>query len=106
MKKHALSSAAVLVVLAGSTRALGAFPAVFELSSLDGTNDFVINGVDMDDFSRRSVSAVDDVNGDGVDDIIIGAKRAAPNGLRSGESYVVFGVGPTNPVDLSGDGNV
>ncbi len=88
MKKHGLSSAAVLVVLAGSTRALGAFPAVFELSSLDGTNGFVINGVDQFDASGRSVSSAGDVNGDGIGDIIIGAPGTD---IGSGESYVVFG---------------
>ena len=31
------------------------------------------------------------MNGDGLDDIIIGAYRADPNGRDSGASYVVFG---------------
>ena len=65
--------------------------AIFELSSLDGTNGFVINGIDAGDNSGRSVSAAGDVNGDGIDDIIIGAEDADPNGTNSGESYVVFG---------------
>ena len=64
----------------------------FELSSIDGTNGFVINGVDANDFSDISVSAAGDVNGDGIDDIIIGAQDADPNGnSEAGESYVVFG---------------
>ncbi len=106
MKKHALSSAAVLVVVAGSTQALGAGPfgAVFELSSLNGANGFVINGIDADDRSGRSVSAAGDVNGDGVDDLIIGTRFADPNGFSSGESYVVFGgagVGAKGAVEFS-----
>ena len=68
------------------------FGASLELSALDGTNGFVINGIDRDDDSGVSVSAAGDVNGDGIDDIIIGAIRADPNGNNfAGESYVVFG---------------
>ncbi|MEH6523688.1 beta strand repeat-containing protein, partial [Sulfitobacter sp.] len=65
---------------------------VFSLSSLDGTNGFRIDGIDAYDYSGRSVSSAGDVNGDGIDDLIIGAFRADPNGTSSaGESYVVFG---------------
>ncbi len=106
MQKHGLSSAAVLVVLAGSTRAIGAGPfgASFELSSLNGDNGFVINGIDHYDRSSRSVSDAGDFNGDGFDDIIIGAHTADPNGTDSGESYVVFGgtsVGAGGVIELS-----
>ena len=38
-----------------------------------------------------SVSGAGDVNGDGFDDLIVGAFRADPNGSHSGASYVVFG---------------
>ena len=43
------------------------------LSDLNGTNGFQINGIDADDQSSSSVSSAGDVNGDGIDDIIIGA---------------------------------
>jgi len=65
--------------------------ASFELSSLNGSNGFVINGIDGGDGSGRSVSSAGDINGDGFDDILIGAYRANSNGDRSGESYIVFG---------------
>jgi hypothetical protein len=40
----------------------------------------------------RSVSSAGDVNGDGFDDLIIGANGADPNGISyAGQSYVVFG---------------
>ena len=74
------------------------FPAAFELSSLlpaeggDGTAGFVLEGIDADDHSGTSVSNAGDVNGDGIDDFVIGAIFADPNGLdKAGESYVVFG---------------
>ena len=67
------------------------FAANLNLSSLDGTNGFVLNGIDVSDWSGGSVASAGDVNGDGFDDLIIGASLADPNGSFSGESYVVFG---------------
>ena len=67
------------------------FTASMELSSLDGSIGFVIRGLDANDQSGRSVASAGDVNGDGISDILIGARNAAPNGIESGESYVVFG---------------
>ncbi|MDB9525985.1 hypothetical protein PN498_08305 [Oscillatoria sp. CS-180] len=61
------------------------------LATLDGNNGFVLEGSGAADFSGGSVSGAGDVNGDGIDDLIVGADRADSNGNRSGESYVVFG---------------
>lgn len=41
--------------------------------------------------SSKSVAAAGDVNGDGRDDLIIGAYGADPKSSNSGSSYVVFG---------------
>ena len=65
--------------------------SAINLSTLDGTTGFRLDGVDADDRSGRSVSGVGDVNGDGFDDLVIGAFLADPNGLNSGSSYVLFG---------------
>ncbi|GAB4238864.1 MAG: hypothetical protein Kow00121_65680 [Elainellaceae cyanobacterium] len=64
---------------------------VFKLSSLNGSNGFQINGITPSDFSGYSVSHAGDINGDGIDDLIIGAPGSDPNGSLSGQSYVVFG---------------
>ena len=49
----------------------------------DGTNGFALNGIDTGDRSGVSVSSAGDVNGDGYDDLIIGAPGADPNGARA-----------------------
>ena len=68
------------------------FSAAFNLSSLNGNNGFAINGMAVGDNSGGSVSAAGDVNGDGIADIIIGARQAGPHGTASaGQSYVIFG---------------
>ncbi len=68
------------------------FDSSFNLSSLDGSNGFILNGIDTLDESGFSVSSAGDINNDGVDDLIIGAFESDPNGnSRAGESYVVFG---------------
>lgn len=76
--------------------------SVVELSDVEaGTGGFVINGVSRGDSSGVSVSGAGDVNGDGFDDLIVGARYAGPNGNRSGASYVVFGKVDGGVVELS-----
>jgi len=67
---------------------------MMDLSSLDGDNGFRLDGVAARDFSGSSVSNAGDVNGDGFDDVIVGALGTDPNGDYSGSSYVVFGKAP------------
>ena len=77
---------------------------IVELSTIDNANNndgFVINGVDIGDASGISVSGAGDINGDGLDDLIIGARAADPNGTESGASYVVFGKSDGSVVELS-----
>ncbi|MBY5307894.1 hypothetical protein F2Y93_09125, partial [Aphanizomenon flos-aquae CCAP 1446/1C] len=67
------------------------FDSSFNLNSLNGSNGFVINGQSIEDYSGLSVSSAGDINNDGIDDLIIGAPQAAPNGTNSGQAYIVFG---------------
>jgi Ca2+-binding RTX toxin-like protein len=63
-----------------------------ELSDVEaGTGGFIINGVSASDYAGQSVSGAGDVNGDGADDVIVGAYFDDPNGTASGASFVVFG---------------
>ena len=80
------------VVFGKDTVTVGPFPATLALADLDGSNGFRLDGEAANDFSGRSVSAAGDINGDGVDDLVIGADGAAPNAsFNAGSSYVVFG---------------
>ncbi len=97
-----------LVIFGKDTAVSGPFPASFSAAALDGTTGFVVNGVADNDMSGRFVAGAGDINGDGLDDLLIGASRAPRNGYSQvGESYVIFGrntamSGPFAPsLDLS-----
>ncbi|MEM6298355.1 MAG: integrin alpha [Bacteroidota bacterium] len=68
------------------------FSSQFDLSSLDGFNGVLLNGINSDDFTGVSVSGAGDFNDDGIADILVGASGGDPNGIfNAGESYVIFG---------------
>jgi Ca2+-binding RTX toxin-like protein len=79
-------------------------PATIDLANL-GTAGITIFGADASDLSGYSVSSAGDVNGDGFDDLIIGANRADAAGnvkVDAGESYVIFGsASPPATIDLA-----
>ncbi len=71
----------------------------------NGNNGFVINGEYANDRSGLSVSAAGDVNGDGLDDLVVGAPFSSVTSQNAGRSYVVFGKHGTGAVDLSAVAN-
>ena len=64
------------------------FPAIFNLSTLNGTNGFAVPGVAASGFLGISVSTAEDINGDAINDLVLGAYGA--NSI-AGASYVIFG---------------
>ena len=65
------------------------------------TEGFRIGGASSDDYSGTSLAGVGDVNGDGLDDVLIGAPHADNGrGDLTGVAYVVFGKPTEEDVDL------
>ena len=81
-------SGAAYVVFGGASVGSG---GPIALGSLNGSDGFRLTGVAAGDFAGRAVSGAGDVNGDGFDDLIVGAPLADPNGGNSGAAYLVFG---------------
>ncbi|MEL0589047.1 MAG: VWD domain-containing protein [Planktothrix rubescens PR222] len=78
------------------------FPQQLDLFTLNGNNGFVINGVEPDELLGGSVKGAGDINGDKIDDIIIGASGATANGIKSaGKTYIIFGSNKGFPASLN-----
>lgn len=77
---NGISKAGKTYVIFGKT---SGYSSSFNLSTLNGTNGFAINGVNSGDFSGSAVSKVGDLNGDGIDDLVIGANFADTNGITN-----------------------
>ncbi len=69
-------------IVFGST---SGFPTPFDLATLDGTNGFVVEGVAFDERRGSTLAGPGDINGDGIDDLIIGSSNA------SADEIVLYG---------------
>ena len=76
-------------------------PSSVDLGAL-GSAGFKIRGAYGGDAAGWSVGGAGDVNGDGLDDVIIGAPDGPPSGEyhHSGRAFVVFGKATTASIDL------
>jgi hypothetical protein len=63
---------------------------------------FRVDGVEADELLGGSVKAAGDVNGDQIDDIIIGASGSTANGIKgAGKTYIIFGSNQGFPASLN-----
>ena len=68
------------------------FNESFEVSTLDGSNGFQIDGINSGDRLGSVTAPAGDINDDGIDDILISAFRSTVDGsFAAGETYVIFG---------------
>lgn len=72
----------------------------FRLAELADADGFFIKGASRGD-RACALSGAGDVNGDGHDDIMVGAEHADNNGTASGTVYVIFGSDAPGTVDLA-----
>ena len=80
----------------------GAGRAVIELSGLTAAQGFIIQGEAADDQAGGSVSSAGDVNGDGYDDLIVGAKNADSGDIDGGKAFVLFGMASGFGTEVAG----
>lgn len=82
--QHALGLAISAALASGISAGVQAqdFPAVMQLSDLNGITGFKLDGEATYSGAGRSVSAAGDVNGDGIDDLVIGAPGVREATLR------------------------
>ena len=98
-------SAGSTYVIFGGTSSFGTEVGgrrVLDLTNLSASEGFVIQGDAADDDSGKSASAAGDVNGDGFDDLLIGAQGGSDGGGVAGEAYIVFGGAGSFGVDVGG----
>ena len=73
-----------------------------QLPNLPSSSGFVILGDDGQDWAGSFVSSAGDMNGDGYDDVIVGASNADLGARNGGATYVVFGkAGGFGTLDLT-----
>ena len=107
-----LTRLATVVTLLAFTMGAGAGPARAELAQQSGRVDLLsqanvqIDGADVGSETGASVAGAGDVNGDGIADVIIGARLASNNSrFASGSAFVVFGQANPTPIDLNNLGS-
>ena len=116
---NGFTRAGIIYVVFGSSTG---FSADFDVLSLDGTNGFIIEGVEDEERIGASISGIGDVNGDGIDDfvtagdidalVIYGSSGSFPasfdkNDLNGSNGFIIEGIRYNEVAglgDVNGDG--
>ncbi|UXP31650.1 HYR domain-containing protein [Reichenbachiella agarivorans] len=83
----ALTYAGLTYVVYGKS----SYTPVFELSTVNGSNGFLVRGASQSAYLGLEVGFAGDLNNDGIDDMVIGARGAKVNDKQTGSAYVIFG---------------
>ncbi|HEV2747626.1 MAG TPA: hypothetical protein VGW34_10050, partial [Allosphingosinicella sp.] len=93
-------AAGAAYVIYGKT---GAFDPRIDLEDLSGADGFKIHGEGLQDKVGFSVSSAGDINGDGIDDLVVGAMEYSTVYPGFGKAYVIFGkTGERATLELGG----
>lgn len=68
----------------------GTVDGIGELLRVPGIGGYRFLGDGIQDYAGHSVSSAGDIDGDGLDDLLIGADRADADGVTSGEAYLMM----------------
>lgn len=78
------------------------FPVSFSLGDVNGRDGFKLIGTEIEDWLGWSVSGASDLNGDGIDDVLMGANGSSPDGQdNAGSCFVVYGRPEGSPFPAS-----
>ena len=75
------------------------FPAALSLGALNGSNGFRIDGAQVHGSLGSSAVAAGDLNGDGVDDLVVGVELAGFSGALSGSAFKNLSAGAADADD-------
>ena len=86
-------------VIFGSNQA---WPESVDVATLDGENGLILMGETTEGYMGRTLANAGDINGDGIEDIIIGGYKAEVGTLtNAGRAFVVFGVQKVWPASMN-----
>ncbi len=75
------------------------FTSTLQLSSLDGSNGFRLNGALAADDAGHSVAAAGDINFDGLGDVVLGSELS---GTAAGSVWIIYGQRPADAAAVVG----
>ena len=102
--RYRVAESTLAVVM--ESQATLAFPLWVDPTLLpDADANVILGGQDFADIFGHSVASAGDFNGDGLDDVIVGAYGDNNNGTSSGRAFIFFGRNPTGQLSLRADAN-